>query len=57
VDGEDDEGFVDQLDFILEKLKELAIQILAGKDIVLIRLRNGEWLEAAIPQYIVEELQ
>jgi len=57
VDCEEDEGFVDQIGFMHKMLTKLASQILAGKDIVLIEFKNGEWWEVAIPQYIIDELQ
>jgi len=56
-DNEDDEGFENQLGFVYDKLKELAAQILAGEDIVLVRFKNGEWLSVAVPRNIVDELQ
>jgi len=41
-DKEDVEGFKEQLYFVYDKLKELAAQILAREDSVLVRFKDGE---------------
>jgi len=56
-DQEDDEGFVDQLDLIYEKLREIAIRILTGEDIVLVKFKDGHWFSASIPQHIRDDIQ
>jgi len=45
---EDDEGFEDQIDFVYEKLKDLAVRILTGEDIVFVYFKNRRWVIAVI---------
>jgi len=41
LEEEDDEGFEDQSDLTYEKLREIAIRIRAGENVVLIRFKDG----------------
>jgi len=56
IEDEIDEGFIDQTELTYDKLKDLAIRIWTGEDIILVKFRNGQWWSAAIPQHIIDDL-
>jgi len=56
LDYYENEGFEDQREFVYDKLKDLALRILTGEEVTLLRFYNSQYWSVPIPQYIQDDL-
>jgi len=56
LNDDEDEGFEDQREFVYDRLKDLALRILTGEEVTLLRFYNCQYWSVPIPQYIQVDL-